>query len=114
MLPRRNNGRIVMIFRALLAIGVVSLLTPHEPDLGLGRPGAGASLPSPASSHSASGLSRTKDSCGIPACAGALALVEYRAESLAGYLGLMPREGRTLKDVQAEIAADQKARERLF
>jgi hypothetical protein len=106
MLPRQNNGRIVMIFRALLAIGVVSLLTPHEPDLGLGRPGAGASLPSPALSQSAHGLSRTKDACGIPACAGALAL--------AGFLGFTPREGRTLKDVQAEIAADQAARKSAF
>ena len=90
-----------MIFRALLAIGVVTLLTPHEPDLGLGQPGAGALHPSPASSPSASGLSRTKDVCGIPACAGALAL--------ASVFGLAPKEGRTLNDVQAEIAADLKA-----
>ena len=54
-----------MIFRALIAIGIVSLLTPHEPDLGFGRPGAGASHPSPASLLSASGLSR-KQECGIP------------------------------------------------
>ena len=96
----------LMIFRALLAIGVVSMLTPHEPDLGLGRPGAGASHPSPATSQSASGLSRTKDACGIPACAGALAL--------ASVFGLTPREGRTLNDVQSEIAADQKTHKDLF
>ena len=95
-----------MIFRALLAIGVVSLLTPHEPDLGLGRPGAGASLPSPASSHSASGLSRTKDACGLPACAGALAL--------ASTFGLSPKEGRSFKDVQAELDAAVKARKGLL
>ena len=95
-----------MIFRALLAIGVVSLLTPHEPDLGLGRPGAGASRPSPASSAAASGLSRMADACGIPACAGALAFVSM--------LGFAPREGRTLQDVRAEIAADQAARGRAF
>lgn len=106
MLPSSNNGRRVMIFRALLAIGVVSLLAPHEPDLGLGRPGAGALLPSPAPSRSADGLSRTKDACGIPACASALAL--------AGFLGFSPREGRTLKDVQAEIAADQQTRKSKF
>jgi len=91
-----------MIFRALLAIGIVSLLTPHEPDLGLGRPGAGASLPSPANiPDSASGLSRSRD-CGIPACAGALAF--------ASAFGLTPPEGRTLGDVKAEIAADLRAR----
>ena len=95
-----------MIFRTLLAIGVVTLLTPHEPDLGLGRPGAGALHPSPATSQSASGLSRTKDDCGIPACAGALAI--------ASVFGLQPKEGRTLKDVQAEIAADQKTHKSLF
>lgn len=87
-----------MIFRALLAIGVVSLLTPHEPDLGLGRPGAGALLPSPANIQApASGLSRNQD-CGIPACAGALAF--------ASAFGLSAPEGRTLADVKAEIAAD--------
>jgi hypothetical protein len=32
-----------MIFRAIFWIAVVALLMPHEPDLGLGRPG-GASL----------------------------------------------------------------------
>ncbi len=95
-----------MIFRALLAIGVVSMLTPHEPDLGLGRPGAGALLPSPAPSQSASGLSRTKDGCGIPACAGALAL--------ASVFGLTPKEGRTLNDVRDEIAADQKTHKSPF
>ena len=95
-----------MIFRALIAIGVVSLLTPHEPDLGLGRPGAGALPPSPATSLSASGLSRTKEACGIPACAGALAI--------ASLFGVAPKEGRTLKDVQAEIAADLKTRKSAF
>jgi len=90
-----------MIFRALLAIGAVVLLTPHEPDLGLGRPGAGASLPSPQPSQPASGLSRGTD-CGIPACAGALAI--------AATFGLAPKEGRTLKDVKAELDAAVKAR----
>jgi hypothetical protein len=91
-----------MIFRALLAIGVVSLLTPHEPDLGLGRPGAGASHPPPASvQSSASGLSRKLD-CGIPACAGAL--------SFASAFGLTPPAGRSLDDVKREIEADRKTR----
>ena len=33
-----------MIFRALFWIAVVALLMPHEPDLGLGRPGGASSL----------------------------------------------------------------------
>jgi hypothetical protein len=80
----------------------VTLLTPHEPDLGLGRPGAGAPLPSPAISQSASGLSRTKEACGLPACAGALAI--------ASVFGLAPKPGRTFKDVQAELDAAVTAR----
>ncbi len=92
-----------MIFRALIAISIVSLLTPHEPDLGLGRPGAGALHPSPPASRqdSASGLSQNS-ACSIPACAGAL--------GLASAVGLTPREGRTLNDVKAEIEAARKER----
>ena len=91
-----------MIFRAILAIGVVSMLTPHEPDLGLGRPGAGALLPSPATLESANGLSRTKGACGNPACAGALAF--------SSLLGVTPPSGRSLEDVKAEIDKDVGAR----
>jgi hypothetical protein len=86
MLLVSKQQDVLMIFRALLAIGAVVLLTPHEPDLGLGRPGAGALQTSPtAISQPASGLSRAKDLCEIPACAGALAF------------GLTPKEGRPLR-----------------
>jgi hypothetical protein len=95
-----------MIFRALLAIGAVVLLTPHEPDLGLGRPGAGAPQPSPAISQAASGLSRMTELCGIPACAGALAL--------ASVFGLAPREGRSFADVRAELDAAVQERKGLL
>lgn len=33
-----------MVLRALFWISVVALLMPHEPDLGLGRPGGAPSL----------------------------------------------------------------------
>ena len=103
MLLVSKQQDVLMIVRALLAIGAVVLLTPHEPDLGLGRPGAGALQPSPtAISQPASGLSRAKDLCGIPACAGALAF--------ASAFGLTPKEGRSLKDVQSELAAAMKDR----
>lgn len=95
-----------MLFRALLAIGAVVLLTPHEPDLGLGRPGAGATHPSPAISQPASGLSRMQELCGIPACTGALAF--------ASAFGLTPKEGRTFKDVQSELDAAVHARKGLL
>lgn len=92
-----------MIFRAVFWIGLVSLLAPHEPDLGLGRPGAGTSPSSPATALSlASGLSRTDMSCGS-ACAGGLGLLELvhvdRDSIVAG-----------LADVKAQIAADKRAR----
>lgn len=35
-----------MIFRAIFWIAVVSVLMPHEPDLGFGRPHMGEALPS--------------------------------------------------------------------
>jgi hypothetical protein len=93
-----------MIFRAVFWIGLVSLLTPHEPDLGLGRPGAGTSLTSPAMIQSAaSGLSRLGTDCGS-ACAGApgiLSVFHLNSES---------RVTEGLADVRDQIRADQRAR----
>jgi len=93
-----------MIFRAVFWIGLVSLLTPHEPDLGLGRPGAGTSHTSPAAILSAaSGLSRTDKDCGS-ACAGGLGLA--RLFHLEGDTSL----AAGLADVKAQIEADRRAR----
>ena len=93
-----------MIFRAVFWIGLVSLLTPHEPDLGLGRPGAGTSLTSPALIQSAAGgLSRMGMDCGS-ACAGApgiLSVFHLNSES---------RVTEGLADIRAQIRADQEAR----
>jgi len=92
-----------MIIRAVFWIGLVSLLAPHEPDLGLGRPGAGIAQTSPAAILSAAaGLSRTDGTCGS-ACAGAPGAP---SEALFD-------NGRViagLADVRAQIAADRKAR----
>jgi len=92
-----------MIFRAIFWIGLVSLLTPHEPDLGLGRPGAGTlpSSPSAFLSSAASGLSRTDKDCGS-ACAGGLAFPNI--------LHLNTGVAAGLADVGAQIRADQAAR----
>jgi len=92
-----------MIFRALFSIGLVSLLMPHEPDLGLGRPGAGTMPLSPTSIRSAvGGLSRTDRDCGS-ACAGGLPSVFHLNNSrlVAG-----------LADVKAQIEQDQRDRAR--
>jgi hypothetical protein len=94
-----------MIFRAVFWIGLVSLLTPHEPDLGLGRPGAGISQTSPVIIQSAaSGLSRVGQDCGsacVGGLGGLLAVFHLNADSsvTAG-----------LADVKAQIEADQRAR----
>ena len=88
-----------MIFRAIFWIGLVSLLTPHEPDLGLGRPGAGISLPAALKSWSVTGLSRPD--CDDETCAGGLGgLSQWRASA-----------GQSLADIRAEIDASVKARQ---
>jgi len=91
-----------MIFRAIFWIGLVSLLMPREPDLGLGRPGAGTSLPSAVTSWVATGLSRPGKVCGDhrAACAGGLALFDsFQSDAIRG-----------LAAVKADIDADRKAR----
>ena len=93
-----------MIFRAVFWIGLVSLLTPHEPDLGLGRPGAGTTQPSPAMIQSAAaGLSRTGLDCGS-ACAGGLGLLKLF------HLNTDASVTAGLADVKAQIEADELAR----
>lgn len=91
-----------MIFRAIFWIGLVSLLMPHEPDLGLGRPGAGTSHLSPPSIQSAAnGLSRTDQDCGL-GCAGL---------GLLSVFHLNPdRLTAGLADVKAQIEQDQRDR----
>jgi hypothetical protein len=93
-----------MILRAVFWIGVVSLLAPHEPDLGLGHPGAGTMQPSPAMIPPvAAGLSRTGQDCGS-ACAGGLDFFS------ALHLNPAASVSAGLADVKAQIEADQRAR----
>ena len=93
-----------MIFRAVFWIGLVSLLTPHEPDLGLGRPGAGTLLPSPATVLSAAdGLSRPGRDCGTQ-CAGDLGLLNVF------HLGTDSSVTAGLASVKAQIQEDRRAR----
>lgn len=92
-----------MIFRAVFWIGLVSLLAPREPDLGLGRPGAGTQ-PSPAMIQSAAaGLSRSAPDCGT-VCAGGLGLLRLF------HLNTDTSLAAGLADVKAQIEADQRAR----
>ncbi len=90
-----------MILRAVFWIGLVSLLAPHEPDLGLGRPGAGISLPDTVKSWAVTGLSRPGNVCGVAEgpCAGGLGTL---TQSL---------DRQRLADMKLELAASIKARE---
>jgi hypothetical protein len=82
-----------MLFRALFWIGVVAVLMPREPDLGLGRPGASHAI--------ASDLERDADlSCKDygKTCATALGFVDT-FQSVAV---------RSLAQVKADIEEDQR------
>jgi hypothetical protein len=105
MLLMWNTERHEMIFRAVFWIGLVSLLTPHEPDLGLGRPGAGTLHPSPATmiQSTANGLMRNGPDCGS-ACAGGLGLLSVFHLNTNGSLAA------GLAGVKAQIEQDQRAR----
>ena len=90
-----------MIFRAVFWIGLVSLLTPHEPDLGLGRPGAGISLPALVKSAAVIGLSRPGKGCADgQACAGGLGV----------NFGALPIDAGRLAEMKVELDASIKAR----
>ncbi|HEY4077285.1 MAG TPA: hypothetical protein VGM26_10190 [Rhizomicrobium sp.] len=92
-----------MIFRAIFWVGLVSLLMPHEPDLGFGRPGAGTSPSSAAILSSVTQSLQTDKKCGF-ACAGGLGLPDLF------HLDINGRVAAGLADVKAQIRADQKAR----
>ena len=92
-----------MIFRAVFWIAVVALLMPREPDLGLGRPGASASLPGAIFSRLASfaepGSANCKDR--EMAC--------IAASGVAGQL--QSTAFRSLSEVKAEIEEAKRERE---
>ena len=73
------------------------MLTLHEPNLGLGRPGAGIPFPAMLKSWGVIGLS--PPACDGETCAGGLSLDQWRATA-----------GKSLTDVRMEIDASVKAR----
>ncbi len=90
-----------MILRALFWIALVSVLMPHEPDLGLGRPGT-RGLSSEALSWASSTVSQPDQMCRgrEDACAAGLGFLE----SVQGIAV------RSLAQVKADIEAQQRAR----
>ena len=90
-----------MIFRAVFWIGLAALMMPHEPDLGLGRPGAGTShLTSAAIRSAANGLSRTDRDCSSACAGGLLSVFHLNSDRLTAGLA----------DVKAQIEQDQRDR----
>ena len=93
-----------MIFRAVFWIGLVSLLMPHEPDLGLGRPGAGTSLPQSVISGAVTGLSRPGVCDGhAAACAGGLGLLDsFQNNAVDGLAAVKAQIDESVKARAAE------------
>jgi hypothetical protein len=93
-----------MLFRAIFWIGLVSLLMPHEPDLGFGRPQLAAPLPDGVQSRAAQDARASAGICerNAPACSTGMGFFD-RLQSAAV---------RSLADVKNEI--EQNQRERLL
>ncbi|MGD0864317.1 MAG: hypothetical protein ABSA49_02050 [Rhizomicrobium sp.] len=91
-----------MILRAIFWITVVSVLIPHEPDLGLGRPGAQSSIAQSAASWATSALSAPNSMCKdhAAACVTALGALDS-VQSVAV---------RSLAQVKADIEEQERAR----
>jgi hypothetical protein len=90
-----------MILRAIFWITLVSVLMPHEPDLGLGRPGTHG-LSSDARSWASSAVSQPGQMCRgrEAACAEGLSFLDS-LQSVAVH---------SLAQVKADIEAQQRAR----
>jgi hypothetical protein len=87
-----------MLFRAIFWIGLVSLLMPHEPDLGFGRPGAQAAGAAPTGIGAL--IQTTNDAQGACAahartCAGGLSILD----------GFQSVAVRSMDEVRADLEA---------
>jgi hypothetical protein len=96
-----------MILRALFWVAIVAVLMPHEPDLGLGRPGASAvstMLPASVTQWVEGAASAPQQACADHAdsCAAALGIVDTLQNAAV----------HSLAQVKAEIEASQAQRAR--
>src|SRR5690242_8337002 len=94
-----------MLSRAVFWIGLISLMMPHEPDLGFGRPGAAPVTTAgvqPSALTSLIQSSSVQDACAnhAVACAGGLSILD-RFQSMAM---------RSLDEVRADIEAHRAKR----
>jgi hypothetical protein len=91
-----------MILRAVFWIGLVSLLMPREPDLGLGRPGAQVSPVTQALTWATGSLAKPDQACQSheATCAAALGILD-------SFQGVAVR---SLAQVKADIEKQQRER----
>ena len=91
-----------MILRAAFWIALVSVLMPHEPDLGLGRPSAQNSPVTQSIAWATSALAKPNQACQSreATCAAALSLLD-------SFQGVAVR---SLSQVKAEIEQQQRER----
>lgn len=95
-----------MLLRAVFWIGLISLMMPHEPDLGFGRPGAAPVTTTagaqPSTLTSMIQSTSVQDACAnhAVACAGGLSILD-RFQSMAV---------RSLDEVRADIEAHRAKR----
>ena len=86
-----------MLLRAVFWIGLVSLLMPHEPDLGFGRPGAPAAGATPSSIGALIAASgEQQNACAAPAktCGGLSVLGGFQTIAM-----------RSMDEVRADLEA---------
>jgi len=89
-----------MLFRALFWIGVVAVLLPREPDLGLGCPDTGAA--NDAIGIGTGAARQFSEACGAQ---------QWVCNAGVGLLAsIQQNTARDLAQVKAEIEADQRAR----
>src|SRR6516225_2462898 len=90
-----------MIFRAIFWIAVVSVLMPHEPDLGFGRPHLGEALPATLSSLVAQTSTEQNCAADNKACTAGLALLNsFQAMTV-----------RSLADVKADLDQSEQSKD---
>ena len=90
-----------MIFRAIFWIAVVSVLMPHEPDLGFGRPHLGEALPATLSSLVAQTSTEKNCATDNKACTAGLALLDsFQAMTV-----------RSLADVKADLDQSEQSKD---
>ncbi len=87
-----------MLLRAAFWIGLVTVLAPHEPDLGYGSPGPASGVVSQVSNWAQSRLTGLQSNSPIQDSASVSALDEPA------------RRGRSLAQIKSEIAAAKQAR----